>query len=91
MKLRCEQHFNAKFELNLDFIGLNSNTLNVIWIQLRSIPIQIWLKINGMQINGWCFQNLLVNMVLEKQTSKLHKSKKTPFHASSLGNEGKKF
>lgn len=43
-------------ECNLNSTIFNSNS------------IQIWLKINGMQISGWYFQSLLVNMVLKKQT-----------------------
>jgi hypothetical protein len=38
-----------------------------------------------MQIGGECIQYLLVNMLLEKKL--IHKFEKTPFHASSLGNE----
>ncbi len=36
-----------------------------------------------MQLGG---EYLLVNMVLAKKTSKIHKYEKTHFHASSLGN-----
>jgi hypothetical protein len=38
-----------------------------------------------MQIGGECIQCFLVNMLLEKNS--IHKFEKTPFHASSLGNE----
>jgi hypothetical protein len=38
-----------------------------------------------MQIGGKCIQYLLVNMLLEKNL--IQKFEKTPFHASSLGNE----
>jgi hypothetical protein len=38
-----------------------------------------------MQIGGKCIQYLLVNMFLEKEL--IHKYEKTPFHASSFGNE----
>jgi hypothetical protein len=38
-----------------------------------------------MQIGGKCIQYLLVNMLFKK--SLIHKYEKTPFHASSFGNE----
>jgi hypothetical protein len=38
-----------------------------------------------MQIAGEDIENIIMNMVLEKNTLKRHKYEKTPFHASSLG------
>jgi hypothetical protein len=39
-----------------------------------------------MQIGGEGMENLFVNMVLDRKALKVHKSKKTPFHASLLRN-----
>ncbi len=47
--------------------------------------IQIQLKTIGMQIGGKCIQYLLVNMLLKKNL--IQKYEKTPFCASSFGNE----
>jgi hypothetical protein len=44
-----------------------------------------------MQIGGECIEYLLVNMVLARKTSKIHKYEKTHFHAFSLGSELNKF
>jgi hypothetical protein len=44
-----------------------------------------------MQIGGECIEYLLVNMVLPRKTSKIHKYEKTHFHASSLENGLNKF
>jgi hypothetical protein len=43
-----------------------------------------------MQI-GEAIENLLMNMVLKKRTIERHKSKKTHFHASLLGDGLKRF
>jgi hypothetical protein len=39
-----------------------------------------------MHIGGEGIENMLVNMVLKKTFLKIHRSKKTPFHAFLLGN-----
>jgi hypothetical protein len=44
-----------------------------------------------MQIGGKGIENMLVNIVLGKNTLNKHKSKKTQFCASSLGNAQNKF
>ncbi len=45
---------------------------------------------NGIQIGEKWIQNLM-NMVLKKELTNTHKCEKTPFHASSLGDELNKF
>jgi nitric oxide synthase oxygenase domain/subunit len=45
---------------------------------------QIQLKKNGIQTDKENFQNLLMNMVLERNLKKKHKYEKIPFHAFHL-------
>ncbi len=71
---RTESHcmqIELKWNLVKIELKLNSNMLNVIWIESDWIPIQqldedsIELKKNGMQIGGVSMKNLVVNMVLD--------------------------
>ncbi len=68
----------------IQFLKINLIQFNN-WIKIQLNCIQIQSKTIGMQIGGKCIQYLLMNMLLEK--SLIHKFEKTPFHASSLGNE----
>ncbi len=64
------------------------------WINFKKIKwIQIQLNKNGMQFGIEYIENFLATMVLEKKKDNLkkHKSVKTPFHLSLLGNWLNKF
>jgi len=70
--------------------------LNLNWIE-KTFNNWVKIKLNSNLIikkwdtNWWKLYSNLMNMVLKRELINKHKCKKTPFHASSLGDELNKF